>query len=150
MGTQKKKALQTNYVRDYRNDVYFVNGIDYQTFVAQGKVAEITDIVAQENVEGEDETIANKLNPALRTYYNVGTEASPTYYALPYFDGIFGTVYDVDLFEDYSLSTLVVIEKVFTVPIAVALASFLLVWIKKVGLSDKYGLIKGTYPSANF
>lgn len=49
-----------------------------------------------------------------------------------------------------SLSTLVAIEKVFTVPIAVALASFLLVWIKKVGLSGKYGLIKGTYPTKTY
>lgn len=52
--------------------VYFatydcVNGIDNQTFVVQGKVEESTDIVVQKNVEGENETIANKLNSALRT-----------------------------------------------------------------------------------
>ena len=48
------------------------------------------------------------------------------------------------------LSSLVAIEKVFTVPIAVTIAVFLLVWIKKVGLSDKYGLIKGTYPTKTY
>lgn len=86
---------------DYRNDVYFVNGIDYQTFISQGKLADITDIVATNNIEGENETIASKLNPALRDYYNKGTETESKYYALPYFDAVFGTVYDVDLFEDF-------------------------------------------------
>lgn len=86
---------------DYRNDVYFVNGIDYQTFISQDKLADITDIVATNNIEGENETIANKLNPALKDYFNKGTETAPKYYALPYFEGIFGTVYDVDLFEEF-------------------------------------------------
>lgn len=46
---------------------------------------------------------------------------------------------------DY-FSTLVGIEKSITAPISIVLATFLLIWIQKVGKSQKYGLCKGEFP----
>ena len=79
-----------------RQALYFVNGITYQNYVAGGKLAEITDIVT-ENLPGEEESIEDKMNDTLRDYYKTG---GGQYYAVPFFDAPFGTVYDVDLFEE--------------------------------------------------
>lgn len=46
---------------------------------------------------------------------------------------------------DY-FSTCIGIEKVITTPIVVCLAIFLWLWIKKAGLSSKYGLIQSAFP----
>ncbi|MBR2323742.1 MAG: hypothetical protein IKA39_02475 [Clostridia bacterium] len=43
------------------------------------------------------------------------------------------------------LSQNVGVEKSITVVVSLILSSFLLVWIKKSGLSEKYGLVKGEY-----
>lgn len=45
-----------------------------------------------------------------------------------------------------NFSSLVGVEKAFTAPISVFLTLFLWVWIKKMNLSEKYGLIKGNFP----
>lgn len=92
-------ATLLEQMANYGNDMYFVNAITYQTYVARGKVADITDVVT-ENIEGESESIEDKMNSTLREYYKT---ADNKYYAVPFFDGIFGTVYDVDLFEDEGL-----------------------------------------------
>ncbi len=47
---------------------------------------------------------------------------------------------------DY-FSAFVGIEKVFTLPVGLILATVLLVWIKTAGLSKKYGLVKVKFPT---
>lgn len=84
---------------DYGNDMYFVNGITYQTYVARGKVADITDVVT-EKLDGENRSIEDKMDETLREYYKTDDNK---YYAVPFFDSIFGTVYDVDMFENDGL-----------------------------------------------
>lgn len=78
----------------YGNDLYFVNGITYQTYVNRGAIADITDVVT-DSTEGA--SIADRMNPTLRDYYKTSDNK---FYAVPFFDSIFGTVYDVDLFEE--------------------------------------------------
>jgi len=51
--------------------------------------------------------------------------------------------------SDY-FSVLVGIEKVFTAPIILIIAMFLLVWIKKEKLSEKYGLVKTKFSSKTY
>lgn len=80
---------------DYGNDMYFVNAVTYSNYVGRGRMLDITDIVT-ENLDGESRSIEDKMNTTLRSYYKT---KDGKYYAVPFFDSIFGTVYDVDLFE---------------------------------------------------
>ena len=59
---------------------------------------EITDIVT----EGGEDSIWNRMT-SNHDYYNVGTAKNPKIYALPWFASYYGTVYDVDLFEEAHL-----------------------------------------------
>ncbi|MBR4943025.1 MAG: extracellular solute-binding protein, partial [Clostridia bacterium] len=88
--------LLAEKMEEYGNDLYFVNGITYANFVGQGLVEDVTDIV-KSKVEGENRTIEDKLNESVKKFYQTN---DGKYYALPFFDAIFGTVYDVDLFEE--------------------------------------------------
>ena len=84
---------------DYGNDMYFVNSVTYSNYVGRGKMLDITDVVT-ENLAGENKSIEDKMNSTLRDYYRTD---NGKYYAVPFFDSIFGTVYDVDLFEQEGL-----------------------------------------------
>lgn len=88
-----------------RQDVIFAGTITYPNFVAQNVLLDITDVVTDksEEVVGEDGvttkvSIEAKMDPTLAAYYKWN---GTTYYAIPFFDAIYGIVYDVDLFEDY-------------------------------------------------
>lgn len=84
---------------NYGYDMYFVNAVTYSNYVARGKMLNITDAVTTD-LDGEDESIADKMNSTLREYYQTEDDQ---FYAVPFFDSIFGTVYDVDLFEEEGL-----------------------------------------------
>ena len=84
---------------DYGNDMYFVAGITLENFIARDKVANITDVVTA-NLPNESESIESKMDESLRDYYK---RDDGQYYAVPFFDAIFGTIYDVDLFEQEKL-----------------------------------------------
>lgn len=79
-----------NTIKSKRDQVFFVENADYYSFADEGnlKVADITDIVTSK-VDGEDITIEDKLDAKSKAYYNLGTEDSPKYYALPYYEGVF-------------------------------------------------------------
>ena len=77
-----------------QTDVYFLNGNTYQNYVARGRLLEITDAVTTA-LDGENKSIEDKMNKTLQKHY----ELDGKYYAVPFFDAIFGTVYDIDLFE---------------------------------------------------
>lgn len=89
-----------NTIKSKRDQVFFVENADYYSFANESnlKVADITDIVTSK-VDGEDVTIEDKLDDKSKAYYNLGTEESPKYYALPYYEGVFGINYNKDLFE---------------------------------------------------
>ena len=78
-------------------DVYFTESVEYYNFVNKGKVADITDVVtgsmAAYNEEG---TIEDKLDDSFKSYL---TAKDGKYYMLPFYDGFYGFIYDVDLFE---------------------------------------------------
>ena len=83
-------------------DVYFTEGVDYYAYVNAGKVADITDVVTQP-ISGanskltESGTIEDKLDPSLASFL---TAKDDKYYMLPFYDGFYGFIYDVDLFEE--------------------------------------------------
>ena len=78
-------------------DVFFTESVDYFTFVGQeGKLADISDVVkADLSGLGDSGTIEDKLDPSLVEFL---TAKDGKYYALPFYDGIYGILYDVDMF----------------------------------------------------
>lgn len=86
--------LLTN-MPSYTNDLYFLNGNTYSNYIAQGRLLEITDVVTSK-IDGENKTIEDKMNDSIQKRYKL---SDGKYYAVPFFDAIFGTMYDVDLFE---------------------------------------------------
>ena len=83
-------------------DVYFTEMVNYYSFVNKGKLADISDIVKgaypTEFGAGADEgTIESKLQPSWQQYL---TAKDGKYYGIPFYDGIYGIFYDVDLFEE--------------------------------------------------
>lgn len=84
-------------------DVYFTEGVEYYSFINKGKVADITDIVSGENSSleayGESGKIADKIDKNFDGYLTSATGGK--YYMLPFYDGFYGFVYDIELFEEY-------------------------------------------------
>lgn len=81
-----------------RDDVYFTEAMDYYYLQSKGKLAPITDIVSGESASlsayGEETTIAGKLDKAMNDFLTAKGE----YYAIPYYDGFYGIIYDADMF----------------------------------------------------
>ncbi len=85
-------------------DVYFTEMVNYYSFVNKGKFADITDVVtgtypAEFGADASEGTIESKLSQSWRDYL---TSKDGKYYALPFYDGIYGIFYDVDLFDKYN------------------------------------------------
>ena len=84
-------------------DVYFTEGVDYYSYVNRGKVADITDLVTQpittanSKFTAESGTIEDKLDDSLASFLTAKDEK---YYMIPFYDGFYGFIYDVDLFEE--------------------------------------------------
>jgi len=89
-----------NTIKSKRDAIFFIENGDYYSFANEGdlRVADITDVVTSE-IDGEGKSIADKLDAKSKSYYNLGTEDAPKYYALPYYEGVFGINYNKDLFE---------------------------------------------------
>lgn len=89
-----------NTIKSKRDSVFFIENGDYYKFADSENltVADITDVVTSK-VDSEDVTIEDKLDEKSKVYYNLGTEDAPQYYALPYYEGILGINYNIDLFE---------------------------------------------------
>lgn len=77
-------------------DVYFTESIDYYTMVQAGKLADISDVVTGDlSTYGESGTIAAKLDSAMSDFL---TAKGGKYYAVPFYDGFHGFIYDADMF----------------------------------------------------
>ena len=78
-------------------DVYFTEDVSYFDHVNKGNFANITDIVTEQLTEyGETGTIEGKLDALQQDYLKA---KDGQYYALPFYDGIHGIVYDRDMFN---------------------------------------------------
>lgn len=78
-------------------DVYFTEAVEYYTFVNAGTVADITDVVTGSmEAYGESGTIEDKLDPTTKEFM---TAKDGKYYMIPFYDGYYGLIYDVELFE---------------------------------------------------
>ena len=81
---------------DLKRDMYFTENVDYYKLTNQRKLMDITDILEVENPEDSNKTIISKIDTNLLSYMNRNNR----YYAVPFYDCIYGLVYDKDLFRD--------------------------------------------------
>ena len=79
-------------------DVYFTEAVDYYTHVNNGTIADITDVVTGSlSAYGESGTIEDKIDPTTKEFM---TAKDGKYYMIPFYDGYYGLIYDVELFEE--------------------------------------------------
>lgn len=82
------------------NEVFFNESVYYYDYIRDGLLLDITDAITEPLTEfGETESIADKMTAEQRGYYFTDGK----YYGIPHYSGYNGIVYDVDLFEKYSL-----------------------------------------------
>ena len=80
-----------------KNDIYFTEQVDYIGMQKKGLLADISDVVTGSmSAFNETGTIAGKLD---KNFQDFLTAVDGKYYGLPYYDGIYGFIYDKDLFE---------------------------------------------------
>lgn len=79
-------------------DIYFTELMNYMQYINESKVAPITDVVQADlkSVGEQGKTIEGKLAQSQKDFL---TAKDGDYYALPFYDGFMGFVYDVDVFE---------------------------------------------------
>ena len=81
--------------------MFFTETVNYYDHVNRGNFADITDIVKDETLEefGEEGTILSKMDTAFADYLSVDGR----YYGVPFYEGIYGLMYNKQVFLDYGL-----------------------------------------------
>lgn len=88
-------------IKTNRQDMYVLDGSDYYKFIKNDLLADLTDAVTTPLSEfGEDKTIESKMNESLKAFYKTN---DGKFYASPLYQSYHQIVYDVDLFDQYSL-----------------------------------------------
>ena len=83
--------------KSLNKDVYFTELFDYYDYVNKGLVADISSVVNDSLSNfGESTTVGAKMDSAIKDFL---TAKDGKYYALPFYDGFLGFIYDVDMFE---------------------------------------------------
>ena len=92
-------ALKDTIASD-KNEVYFVTGDSLADFRASDSILDITSYVASANPhDNNTKNIASKLNTGMDAHHNLGTDATPSYYSLPFVEGGAGLSFDRGVFE---------------------------------------------------
>ena len=92
--------------QDLNDDIYFQEGFDYYIMGNNNKFADITDVLTTPNPNDNNKTILDKIDVNLRNYMN----RDGKYYAVPFYDGIYGLVYNKSLFEEKEFYLKVLME----------------------------------------
>lgn len=100
-------AANAKYMKE---DIFILNDVSIDALIENNIAADITSLVTENVYSGSGEIVENGTNSIssnmkdyVKVAYNVGTEAQPKYYSIPYAASIMGIVYDADLFaqKDY-------------------------------------------------
>jgi len=84
--------------KNLNKDVYFTELFDYYSYVNKGLVADISSVVNDSlSAFGENTTVGAKMDQSIKDFL---TANDGKYYALPFYDGFMGFIYDVDMFEE--------------------------------------------------
>ena len=82
---------------DLTHDIYFTENINYYAMTNKNKMADITDVLTAANAKDEGKKIIDKIDGNLKDFMN----RNGKYYAVPFYDCIYGLFYDKDLFSEY-------------------------------------------------
>ena len=84
--------------KSLNEDVYLTESVDYYLMLSRGKLADISDVVTADlGSYGESgKTIVSKMDAAMSSFLKA---KDGKYYAIPFYDGFYGFIYDVDMFE---------------------------------------------------
>ena len=84
--------------KNLNKDVYFTELFDYYSYVNKGLVADISSVVNDSlSAFGENTTVGAKMDQSIKDFLSA---SDGKYYALPFYDGFMGFIYDVDIFEE--------------------------------------------------
>ena len=84
--------------KNLNKDVYFTELFDYYSYVNKGLVADISSVVNDSlSAFEENTTVGAKMDQSTKDFL---TAKDGKYYALPFYDGFMGFVYNVDMFEE--------------------------------------------------
>lgn len=81
------------------NDIFFGERMFYNDYVKAGLCLDITDIVTEQNLPGEEKTIADKMTESQQKFFTVDGKI----YGVPHYSGGMGIAYNVDFFDDNAL-----------------------------------------------
>ena len=97
IGTIDGEALKRNLPAS-RDDVFFTESVNYSYFVNNGSFLDVTDVLQEDMAEfGEaGVTVESKINPYTQNYLK---SIDGKYYAVPFYEGLFGITYDKALFD---------------------------------------------------
>ena len=95
-------ALSNTITTDF-NDMY-ITACSYHAYINDKKILDISDQLTMDMADvGEPgKTVHGKILEEYKDFYNLGSETSPQYYAVPFGGSVWGLNYDVDLFEEKS------------------------------------------------
>lgn len=83
---------------DLTYDMYFTENVNYYAMKNKNKFADITDILNAANPKDGGKKIIDKIDDNLKDFMNINGK----YYAVPFYDCIYGLFYDKDLFLEES------------------------------------------------
>lgn len=92
-----KGDMKTFTYQDIQNsefDVLFLENANYNSYVNNGVLEEISDIVTKDNTDGK--TIESKLSAQQKALFEIDNK----YYGLPGYIGDYGIIYNIDLWEE--------------------------------------------------
>ena len=82
-------------------DIYFTEMVDYAYYARKGIFLDVSDVVTSSLSDcGDTGTIADKLDDNFKTFL---TCIDNKYYGLPFYEGFYNLMYDVDLFDKEQL-----------------------------------------------
>ena len=100
---EEYKSIDTlgGTIQTSKNAIYFTEGLNYDQLRERGWLLDFSEILSTPLTEyGENRSIYDKMSEQQKQYYIVNEGKC---YALPTYSAYFGTIYDIDLFEDYLL-----------------------------------------------
>ena len=95
------KGIDADSMSTSRDEVYFLENMNYYDMLTSGYLLEISDIVTEKlTAYGEDKSIEDKMPQVYRDYFKT---SQGKYYALPHYIGGNHITYDVDLMDKNEL-----------------------------------------------
>lgn len=92
VGPELEKIISTS-----QNEVFFTESVYYYDWISKGLIADITDAVTNPLSEfGEDKAIKDKME----AYVSEAMTVDGKIYALPFWEGYYGLVYNATLFDE--------------------------------------------------